>query len=123
DAQQYGCYCGLSTDLGLELACHALGCHKFGELRTARHNKVRAHVASTLRALRPGAHVEEEVVIRPLRNGGPRNRGAMTSDAATALSPATEESGQAAHDGGAPPDAPSGTSASRPTTGRGATSR
>jgi len=123
DAQQYRCYCGFSTDLGLELACHALGCHKFGELRTARHNKLRAHVASTLRALRPGAHVEEEVVIRPLRNTGPRNRGTTTQDNAAALSPATEESGQTTHDGGAPPDAANGTSAPRSTSRRGATSR
>jgi len=59
----FRCFCGFETASGFDLACHSLGCTKYSEIRTARHDAVRTHLASVMRKAGSGAHVLEEAAL------------------------------------------------------------
>jgi len=63
DGQRLECTCGhASTDV-LTFGVHCIGCPRFGQLRSARHNAVRDRVFAALRALKDGAIVEQESAV------------------------------------------------------------
>lgn len=63
DARSFRCLCGFECDSGWLLATHSFGCNKYSELRTSRHNAVRAYLAEGMRKAGLGAHVTEEPIV------------------------------------------------------------
>ena len=71
EGARFTCSCNFEAPTSFELAVHALGCGKFSELRTGRHNAVRTYLSRTLKGLGLGAHVDEEVILqRPVDRPG-----------------------------------------------------
>jgi hypothetical protein len=66
--QRFTCSCDFDCGSSLELAIHAVGCSKYAQLRTARHDAVRGQLVKGLQSLHMGAHTATEAMIAgPIR--------------------------------------------------------
>lgn len=66
--QQFSCTCDFNCEQSIELAVHVVGCGKYSQLRTARHDAIRGHLVKGLQSLHLGAHINTEAMIAgPIR--------------------------------------------------------